>query len=177
MNNMDQPNYNPEQVQPMRDELVAVGFKELLTSEDVDRVISESKSNDKTYFFMLNSVCGCAGGNARPGVNSALQNDVIPDKLYTVFAGMEKAATRQLREYLEPNIPSSPSMALFKGGELVQMMHRHDIENATASQVTGALVTMFREHCEAQGPSIPREEFDKLVHEKICGSTLEPYSV
>ncbi len=171
------PNYKPEQVQSMRDELTYVGFTELLTPDKVDEIITQSKErSDETFFVVVNSVCGCAAGSARPGVTSALQNDIIPDNLYTVFAGMEKAAVRQLRKYLEPNLPSSPCMALFKGGELIEMIHRHDIEARSAGETTESIVKLFNDYCDAAGPSIPREKFDKLVSEQICGSTLEPYT-
>ena len=170
----ERPNYDPDAVKPMRAELTGAGFVELLTAEDVDGALKENRaSEDQTALFMLNSVCGCAAGSARPGVTLALQNKIIPDKLFSAFAGMEKAAVRRLREALEPNLPSSPAMALFKNGELVEMIHRHNIENHSAQEVAAHLVEVFNHKCSAEGPSIPREKYNKLVSPDICGSTLE----
>ncbi|MFN3694343.1 MAG: BrxA/BrxB family bacilliredoxin, partial [Ignavibacterium sp.] len=93
------PMYDQQAVQPMRDELVAVGFTELLTPEDVNKAINVK--DDKTVLVMINSVCGCAAGSARPGVSLALQNDIIPDKLYTGFAGQERDAVDRIRQYIK----------------------------------------------------------------------------
>ena len=116
------PMYDQNAVQPMRDELVAVGFTELLTSNEVEEAI---KVNDnETVFVMINSVCGCAAGSARPGISLALQNDIIPDKLYTVFAGQERDAVDKTRELVGNVPPSSPSIALFKNGELIHFISK-----------------------------------------------------
>src|SRR3989339_849221 len=120
------PMYDQNAVQPMRDALVAVGFKELLTPKDADDAINVN--NDKTVLVMINSVCGCAAGSARPGISLALQNDLIPDELYTGFAGQERDAVERLRQHIKGFPPSSPSIALFKNGELVHFVPRLNIE-------------------------------------------------
>lgn len=134
-------------VQPMRDELTQIGFRELKTVDDVDQVFKES---DGTTLVVVNSVCGCAGGIARPGVGMALQGAFRPDRLVTVFAGQDKDATARAREFCEGLPPSSPSMFLFKAGQLVGALHRSDIEGTSAEHVAGKLKAMFTEHCEAQ---------------------------
>ncbi|MEP0861779.1 MAG: BrxA/BrxB family bacilliredoxin, partial [Ignavibacterium sp.] len=139
------PMYDQEAVQPMRDELIAVGFKELLTPEQVDEAINVK--DDKTVLVMINSVCGCAAGSARPGVSLALQNDIIPDKLYTGFAGQERDAVDRIRQYIKGYPPSSPSVALFKNGELIYFMRRMDIEGYTAEQIANTLVQVFNKYC------------------------------
>ena len=103
------PMYDQNAVQPMRDELVAVGFSELLTPKEVEESIKVN--NNETVFVLINSVCGCAAGSARPGISLALQNDIIPDKLYTVFAGQERDAVDKTRELIGNVPPSSPSVA------------------------------------------------------------------
>src|SRR4030066_1181608 len=110
------PMYDQDAVQPMRDELIAVGFKELLTVKDVDEALLVN--DNKTTLVMINSVCGCAAGSARPGISLALQHTTIPDKLYTGFAGMEREAVDRIRQYITNFPSSSPSIALFKNGEL-----------------------------------------------------------
>ena len=112
------PLYDQDAVQPMRDALIAVGFKELLTSSDVDEAINVN--DDQTVLVMINSVCGCAAGSARPGVSLALQHSVIPDRLVTGFAGQEREAVDKIREYIKSYPPSSPSIAIFKNGQLVE---------------------------------------------------------
>jgi putative YphP/YqiW family bacilliredoxin len=170
-----QPNYDPVAVQPMRDELIAVGFEELLTPEDVDNAIG--KEDNKTVLVMVNSVCGCAAGSARPGVGEALQHSVIPDKLVTVFAGQDKAAVAHLREkYLGDLPPSSPSMALMKNGRVLIMVHRYMIEGRTHQQLAEALRHLFNEHCEREGPSITPEQYDQVVHAVACGSTIPRFN-
>ncbi len=172
---IERPTYDPAAVEPMREELVAVGFKELLTPEAVDLALLDPANTKGITLVVLNSVCGCAAGNARPGVAFALQNSLIPDRLLTVFAGMEKAAVARLREILAPHPPSSPSMALFKDGKLAAMIHRKDIEIRTADQVAELLVKLFSQFCEAVGPSIPAEQYAKLEMASYCGSTLPRY--
>jgi putative YphP/YqiW family bacilliredoxin len=117
--------YDQDAVQPMRDELVAVGFEELLSAEAVDNAIKNN--DDKTVLVFINSVCGCAAGSARPGVSLALQNDIIPDKLYTGFVTRTDAVGR-IRQHIKGFPPSSPSIALFKNGELVHFVPRLNIE-------------------------------------------------
>jgi putative YphP/YqiW family bacilliredoxin len=156
-------------VQPFRDELTVVGIKELLTPEEVDRAVA----SQGTVFCVINSICGCAGGTARPGVAAALQNKVIPDQIYSVFAGMEKEATDKLRQYhREAAAPSSPSMVLFKDGKVVAMFPRSSIEGRYPQDLAGDLVDAFNKHCTKAGPSIPAAEFSKLSHAKVCGSSI-----
>jgi len=166
------PMYDTEAVQPMRDELVAVGFEDLRTSQDVDRVFGETKG---TLLIMINSVCGCAAGSARPGVALALQHKVIPDRLATVFAGMEYEAVDRARELHAGYPPSSPSMALFKDGKLAHMVERNMIEGKKPEQIARDLMPIFDRYCSRPGPSIPAKEFEKLNFAKICGSSIPRY--
>jgi len=162
--------YDQEAVQPMRDELIAVGFTELLTPNDVEKALNVN--DDKIVLVMINSVCGCAAGSARPGVSLALQNEIIPDKLYTVFAGQERDAVDKVREYIKGFPPSSPSIALFKNGELLYFMRRMDIEGFTAEHISNNLKQVFNELCSAKGPSITPEQFAQVMHAKACGSKI-----
>lgn len=164
------PLYDQNAVQPMRDELIAVGFSELLTPTEVDNALL--KNVDKTVLVMINSVCGCAAGSARPGVSLALQNDIIPDKLYTVFAGQERDAVDRVREYIKGYPPSSPSVALFKNGELISFIKRQDIEGYTAEEVAEKLKKIFNKYCSAKGPSITAEQFAQIQNAKACGSRI-----
>jgi putative YphP/YqiW family bacilliredoxin len=127
-------------VNPMKEELTSIGFQELLTPADVDAFMSEKEG---TALLVINSVCGCAAGQARPGVHLALQNEVRPDRLVTVFAGQETEATKQARSYFEDIPPSSPSIALFKDGELVYFVPRHRIESRSAQDVAADLKSAF----------------------------------
>jgi putative YphP/YqiW family bacilliredoxin len=136
--------YSPILVRPMREELLAAGFEELRTPEEVDRFMA-AKSG--TALLVVNSVCGCAAGMARPGVRLALQEGARPDKLVAVFAGFDAEATQRARGYLGDIPPSSPSMALFKDGELVWFLPRHRIEGRDALAVASDLRNAFAEHC------------------------------
>ncbi len=137
--------YSPLLVKPMREELVAAGFQELLSSDDVDRFMGEKEG---TALLVINSVCGCAAGMARPGVRLALQNaDAKPDRLGTVFAGQDAEATAQARGLIPQVPPSSPSMALFKDGELVHFVPRHRIEGQDLEGVARDLTEAFEQHC------------------------------
>lgn len=168
------PMYDQDAVQPMRDELVSVGFKELLSVEDIDRELDVK--DDKTILVMINSVCGCAAGSARPGVSLALQHSTIPDKLFTVFAGQERDAVARVREkYIADYPPSSPSVALFKNGELVYFMPRLEIEGTGAADIAEGLKKVFTEHCTAEGPSVSPEHFAEVEHAKMCGSKIPLY--
>lgn len=169
--NMNAPMYDPGAVQPMRDELIYVGFSELTTPEEVDAVLAQL--NDETNFVFINSVCGCAAGSARPGISLALQGEVIPDNIVTVFAGQDKAAVERVRtKYLTDFPPSSPSAALIKNGEVIFMLPRHYIEGRTPEEIAGMLSEVFKKHCSAKGPSISKEKYDELVHAKMCGSKI-----
>jgi len=136
--------YMLDMVQPMRDELTRLGIQELRTPEEVEQHIPDAKG---TTLVVVNSVCGCAAGQARPGVARALEHDVTPDHLYTVFAGQDKEATAQAREYFAPYPPSSPSIALMKDGELVHFIERHQIENRSAEEIAGDLTAAFDRFC------------------------------
>ena len=136
--------YPPELVAPMREDLTAEGFNELLTSEDVDQAINNASG---TALIVINSVCGCAAGNARPAAKMAINNQQKPDQLLTVFAGVDKEATDQVRRYCLPYPPSSPSMALFKDGKLVHFIERHHIEGRPAELIAENLTAAFEEFC------------------------------
>jgi len=163
------PVYDSEAVQPMRDELVAVGFEDLRTAQDVDRVFAETPG---ILFVVVNSVCGCAAGSARPGAALALQHTLIPDRLATVFAGMEHDAVDRVRALHVGYPPSSPSMMLFKNGKLVAMVERRMIEGKSAERLAGELREIFNRHCSRPGPSIPAAEFAKLDFAHVCGSSI-----
>lgn len=131
----------------MREELTDLGVKELLTPEDVDTAMSEAKSG--STLLVINSVCGCAAGNARPGVKIALDGSTKrPDRMYTVFAGQEKEATARAREYFSEFPPSSPSFAFFKDGEIKAMIPRHRVEGRSAMDVASDLKMVFEAFCE-----------------------------
>ena len=115
--------YPLEIIKPMKEELTSIGFKDLTKSEDVNNYILNSKS----AVLIVNSVCGCAAANARPGVISSINNPKVPDELLTVFAGVDKEATEAARDLMVPFPPSSPCIAVFKDGELVHMLERHHI--------------------------------------------------
>jgi putative YphP/YqiW family bacilliredoxin len=136
----------PEQlVAPMRTDLTSAGFKELKTASEVEGELEEQKG---TTLLVINSVCGCAAGAARPGIKWALQNSgKKPDTLATVFAGVDKEAVAKAREYTLPYPPSSPAIALFKDGELVHFVERHHIEGRNAQMIGQHLVEVFEEYC------------------------------
>ena len=136
----------PEQlVAPMRTDLTSAGFKELKTPEDVESELQDQKG---TTLLVINSVCGCAAGAARPGIKWALQNsEKKPSSLATVFAGVDKEAVAKAREFTLPYPPSSPSIALFKDGELVHFVERHHIEGRNAQMIGQHLVEVFEEYC------------------------------
>lgn len=136
--------YPEELVRPMRAELTNNGFKELRTPSDVDAAFTE---NDGSALVVVNSVCGCAAGSARPGVIASLQGDKKPGKLLTVFAGQDAEATARVRENLAPYPPSSPSIALFKDGRLVHMIERHHIEGRTPAMIAQNLAMAYEQYC------------------------------
>jgi len=167
------PLYTPQDIQrflqAMREELTFVGVKELTTPAEVDGALGETNG---TTLLIVNSVCGCAAGNARPGVALALQNKVIPDRLYTVFAGQDPAATAKAREYVATEPPSSPSFFLLKDGRLVYTMPRHMIEGRDARAVAVDLIHAFNAHCTAPGPSVSPDVFAKSPSVHVCGSQI-----
>jgi putative YphP/YqiW family bacilliredoxin len=130
-------------VEPMRKDLTIAGFEELKTPEEVDQAIK----SEGTVFVVVNSVCGCAAANARPAAKIAAQHEKHPDKLVTVFAGMEKDAVDKARAYMLPYPPSSPSMALFKDGKLVHVIERHQIEGRPAQMIADNLIGAFDQYC------------------------------
>ena len=137
--------YPPELVAPMKNQLTSAGFTELLSANDVDNHMKNEKG---TSLMVINSVCGCAAGTARPGVLLALENsDKKPDHLTTVFAGFDTEATQKAREYTLPFPPSSPAVALFKDGELAHFVERHHIEGRSAEMIAGHLQEVFKEFC------------------------------
>ncbi len=132
-------------VSPMRKDLTEAGFTELLSPESVDQLMNEK---DGTTLVVVNSVCGCAAANARPGVKKAVElAEKKPTRLVTVFAGMETEAVNRAREYMLPFPPSSPSIALFKDGKLVHMLERHHIEGRAADMIAQNLSEAFNQHC------------------------------
>jgi len=164
------PMYDQNAVQPMRDALVAVGFTELLTQAEVEEAINVNY--DKTVLVMINSVCGCAAGSARPGISLALQNDIIPDKIYTGFAGQERDAVDTIRQKIEGFPPSSPSIALFKNGKLINFMPRHHIEGRSAEEIANVWKESFNNLCSNKGPSISPEKFAEVKYAVACGSKI-----
>ena len=136
--------YHPELVRPMKDDLVNAGFEEILTANDVDQTIDNTKG---TLLVVVNSVCGCAAGNMRPGVKMSLSNNKQPSKLTTVFAGVDTEAVNQARKYFLPYPPSSPSIALFKDGALVHFLERHHIEGGSAEMISANLCAAYDEYC------------------------------
>jgi putative YphP/YqiW family bacilliredoxin len=134
----------PEQfLAPMREELTSIGFEELRTTSAVDEAIDRPG----TLLIVVNSICGCAAGKARPALARAVQHDKRPERLATVFAGGDIEATARAREYFAPYPPSSPSIALMKDGKLVFMMERRDIESRSADQIVSTLHEAFERHC------------------------------
>lgn len=136
--------YDPNMVQPMREELTRAGYKELRTAEEVDQALANSTG---TAFLIVNSVCGCAAGSARPAATSALINDKRPDNCYTVFAGQDREATERARSHFPHIAPSSPSMFLLKDGEVVFAVERHSIEGRTAEQIAAGIKQAFNDYC------------------------------
>jgi bacilliredoxin len=136
--------YSELMIRPMREELTRIGVEELRTPEQVEETLNNSEG---TVMVVVNSICGCAAGKARPGIARALQHSVRPDKVATVFAGADIEATEKARTYFTGYAPSSPSIALLKDGQLVYMMERRQIEGKDASQVASELVQAFEQHC------------------------------
>ena len=135
--------YPLEIIKPMKEELTSVGFKDLKTSEEVNKYIT----NSKTAVLIVNSVCGCAAANARPGVKQSLDNGKVPSDLLTVFAGVDKEATNAARDLMIPFPPSSPCIAVFKKGELVHMLERHHIEGRSSTIISENLKQAYNDYC------------------------------
>ncbi len=139
--------YSEMLIKPMREDLTRVGIKETRTSDQVDEAVRNTQG---TLMIVVNSVCGCAAGKARPGVTMALQHAVRPDNAITVFAGGDIEATERARSYFKGYAPSSPSIGLMKNGELVYMMERHQIEGRDAMTIAQELKAAFDKHCTPQ---------------------------
>ena len=135
--------YPAELVAPMKSDLTSAGFDDLKTPDQVDRALSQKG----TVLCVVNSVCGCAAGAARPGVKLSLRGEKRPEKLVTVFAGVDTDATAQARKHFLPYPPSSPSMALFKDGKLVHFLERHHIEGRSAEMIAENLMMAYDEFC------------------------------
>lgn len=140
------PLYDPQAVAPMWQELAAAGVEPLTTPEKVDEALGASSG---TVLVVVNSICGCAAGSARPGVRLAMQHSLIPDRSVTVFAGVDRDAVNRAREYMAGYPPSSPSIGLFRDGKQVFMLQRTDLQQMTEVQVAAALKKAFDEHCAA----------------------------
>ncbi|MBD3336865.1 MAG: BrxA/BrxB family bacilliredoxin [Candidatus Eisenbacteria bacterium] len=130
--------------EPMRVELTQLGVEELRPPADVDRTLQNGSG---TTLVFVNSVCGCAAGMARPGLALALKNKAVPDRVATVFAGVDTEATARARQHFAEHPPTSPQIALFKDGKLVELLQRHEIEGTTAEHVSDRLTKMFDAHC------------------------------
>ena len=135
--------YPAELVKPMREDLASAGFEELHTAEAVKNAVDK----EGTTLVVVNSVCGCAAANARPGAKMSLRNSKKPDHLVTVFAGVDTEAVNAARNFMVPFPPSSPSMALFRDGELVHMIERHHIEGRPAELIAENLMEAYNEFC------------------------------
>ena len=138
--------YPPAMVAPMRAEMVSMGARELTTTQEVDATLGDQQG---TALVFVNSVCGCAAGNARPSLALALQNAAKPDQVVTVFAGQDLEATARARQYFADYQPSSPSMALLKDGEVVHFVHRQQIEGHPPQTIAANLTAAFDRHCGA----------------------------
>lgn len=136
--------YPEEMCKPMREDLTSVGFIEMKTPEEVEKILNKKEG---TVLIMVNSVCGCAAGNARPAVKLASEFSPKPDVFATVFAGQDVGATAKAREYMHPFPPSSPSIALFKDGDLVHFIERHHIEGRSAQMIADNLKDAFTQVC------------------------------
>lgn len=138
--------YHPSLVAPMRAEVTRLGAKELTTAEEVDAALGDQRGS---MLVFVNSVCGCAAGNARPALALALQHPVVPQQVVTVFAGQDLEAVSRARQYFGDYQPSSPSMALFRDGEVVHFVHRHQIEGRSPRDIAANLTAAFDRYCAA----------------------------
>ncbi len=141
------PMYDESLVKPLREELTRLGVKELKTPAEVDVALRHAG----TTLLVVNSVCSCAGGAARPGIALAMKHATRPDQATTVFAGQDAEATARARDHLKPFPPSSPAIALLKAGKVVAMLERRDIEGRSAQDVAARLTSAFDQHCSATG--------------------------
>ena len=173
MNKSLAPTYSEEIAAPFRQELTEAGFEQLLTPEDVEKALN--KKDGKISLVVLNSVCGCAARAARPGVLLSLFNEVVPDNLYTVFAGMEKAAVNHFREnFLLGVTPTSPNIAILKDGELVEILQRHQIEGKSAGQIADELVGLYNKEANKKNSE---EEISAMRSRFIDRYQVDPLGV
>ncbi len=135
--------YSELMIRPFREELSRLGIEETRTPEQVEQALA----SDGTVMVVVNSVCGCAAGKARPGIAQALRSDVLPNKVVTVFAGADIDATDRARSYFAPYPPSSPQIAIMKDKKVLFMLERHEIQDRTAEQIADELTEAFRQHC------------------------------
>lgn len=161
--------YDLEAIRPMWEELANVGVTPLKTPEEVEEALSRTEG---TTLLVINSVCGCATGGARPGLALALQHKTIPDNLVTVFAGVDRAAVERAREFMPQYAPSSPFIALFKDGKEVFALERRHIEQMDVEAIATILTRTFDEFCSAPGPSVPREVYEQNIRARQCSSTI-----
>ena len=166
------PSYSEIIVAPYREELVKAGFDQLLTPEDVEN--SLNRQDDKIVLVALNSVCGCSARVGRPGAILSLFNKVVPDRLVTIFAGMEKDAVNLFRQkYLTGITPSSPNIAIFKNGQLVHMLHRYQIERMGAGDIADELINVYNAHCTKEQSMESIEQLRALFIEKYKVDPLQ----
>jgi len=163
------PTYDPVAVQPLRQELIDLGFSDLFTAEQVDQALSAPG----TVLLVLNSVCGCSAGSVRPGVGAALQQSKIPDRLVALFAGQEKEAVSHLRtRWLGDLPPSSPNIILYNNGERLAVLQRSDIQSLSPQEIEARLSRLFAQHCQSPGPSVAPQLYRGLSFTISCGSTI-----
>lgn len=162
------PVYDPEAVRPMWEQLEQVGVKSLKSAKDVEEFVT---ARDGTTLVVINSICGCAAGSARPGVLLALQHNIIPDHLCTVFAGQDHDAVDKARSYMTVP-PSSPCVTLFERGTMIFALQRHEIEGTDKEEVARNLTAAFDIYCSGKGPSCSPEEFEKIDAATKCGSSI-----
>lgn len=155
----------------MWEELAHCGVQPLTTAAEVDSALARPG----TTMVVVNSICGCAAGRARPGINKALQSAVIPDHLTTVFAGMDMEATARARELMPQVPPSSPSVALFKDGKPVYALERRFIERMSVDEIAEELSKAFAQHCTRKGPSVSAEVYAQLDYSMQCGSKVPTF--
>jgi putative YphP/YqiW family bacilliredoxin len=165
------PIYDPEAVKPLWRELEQVGVKPISTAEEVTDYLINKPG---VTMIVVNSICGCAAGMARPGVMLALQHQLIPDNLCTVFAGQDHEAVDKARSLMTVP-PSSPMIALFENGKMIFALQRSEIERANRQHVAAKLTDAFEKFCSAKGPSVPTEVYEKIIPVTKCGSKIPAF--
>lgn len=168
---MRPPVYDPEAVRPLWQELEQVGLKPITTAAEVEEFVTMKPG---ITMLVVNSICGCAAGSARPGIMLALQSQTIPDNLCTVFAGQDHEAVEKARSLMTVP-PSSPMVALFENGKMIFALERSDIEGSNRQAVADDLVAAFDKFCSAKGPSCSPEVYQKIIPITKCGSKIPAY--